>query len=158
MRAKDAISVLPITKLLPLAICLVLVGAVSGCGSAARATTTPKDLTPISQVKSPAVCKNWSKDPSTVIPKGLVPKGRPILAGPVSIGCGVSLGEPIRLVAYVEAIAHGGEQLCYVLEQRRQNATVGGSCLQTDPARTQCRDRCPLIVEATPTLWGKEKS
>jgi hypothetical protein len=158
MRAKDEISVLPIGTLLPLAICLVLVGVVSGCGSAARATTTSKDLTPISQVKSPAVCKNWSKDPSAVIPKDLVPKGRPILAGPVSIGCGVSLGEPIRLVAYVEATAHGGEQFCYVLEQRRQNATVGGSCLQTDPARTQCLGSCPLIVEATPTVWGKEMS
>jgi hypothetical protein len=164
MRAKDEIPAFLI-RALPLAMCLVLVGVVAGCGSAARATitsnaratTASKDLARSSQLKSPPGCKNWSNDPSAVIPTGLVPR-RPILAGPVSSVCGVSVGEPVRLVAYVEATAHGGEQLCYVLEQRSHTASVGGSCIQMVPAMTQCTDSCPLIVEATPTIWGKEAS
>jgi hypothetical protein len=165
MRVKDRASALFIRPLLPLLICLGLVGVVAGCGSAARATPSSTGATATSidfarspDGGSPASCKGWSKDPSSVIPKGLVPKGRPVLAGPVSIGCGVSLGEPVRLVAYVEATAHGGEQLCYVVEQRRRSSTVGGSCIQTNPSIPKCRESCPLIVEATPAVWGKEAS
>jgi len=75
----------------------------------------------------------------------MFPKGQQILVGPIAIGCGKRLGEPIRFIAYVQA-THSGEQLCYELEQPREKAVTGGSCFQTAPSLLICRKDCPLTV------------
>jgi hypothetical protein len=87
--------------------------------------------------------------PRSYFPKSFHPKGQPILVGPIIVGCGRGLDEPVRFTAYVQRTAQGGEQLCYGLEQPRQKAETGGSCFQMDPSLAPCREGCPLIVEAT---------
>lgn len=134
---------------------LVIVAA--GCGVSARASRTgvsahasrtsgaPEQVSDV-----PARCQGESKRHPDNIPKPIAPRDQPILAGPIVVGCGQRLGEPIRFVAYVQATTQHGEQLCYNLEQPRQKAAIGGSCFQTAPALPACEEDCPLTVtEAT---------
>lgn len=158
MNTKPRISGPLARRLLLSMLSLSLLVAVAGCGAAARAIGTSEEVAQSPKVSSSASCKDWPSDLSTVVPKSLVPKERPILAGPINVGCGARLGEPVRFVAYVQATPHGGEQLCYVLEQRGQKAATGGSCLETAPSFFQCKEHCPLIVEATVGKWGREAS
>src|SRR4029077_1512909 len=91
-------------------------------------------------------------------PPGLVPKGQPILAGPIVVGCAKRLGEPIRFIAYTQATSHRGEQLCYVLEQLREKAATGGSCIQIAPSLASCTERCPLTGATIAKPKGRQAS
>lgn len=92
-------------------------------------------------------------------PPGLVPKGQPILAGPIVVGCARRLGEPIRFIAYTQATSDGGEQLCYVLEQLREKVATGGSCIEISPSLAWCTESCPLrVVGVTVAEHGGRQS
>jgi hypothetical protein len=97
-------------------------------------------------LNAPQACLNRR---APEIPPGLVPKGQPILAGPIIVGCAERLGEPVRFVAYTQGTLHDGVQLCYLLEQPRERTASGGSCIPTSPALSWCTEGCPLtVVEA----------
>ena len=131
-----------------IALLLGLAAAVAGCGSSAHATTASGEFRQLSGAKAATDCP--AKARSSYDPRSGALPGQPILAGPVIVGCRSLAGEPVRFIAYVRAEARrSGEQLCWVLEQPRQKAVTGGSCFQVAPTVAQCRNGCPLIVEAT---------
>jgi hypothetical protein len=135
-----------------------LLVAAFGCGvdaKASRPATVPGQR---SAVKPSTRCEGQSNRRPPEFSNGDVPEGQPVLVGPFVVGCGDRLGEPIRFIAYVQATGNGGEQLCYVLEQRHQKAVTGGSCFQTAPSLSLCREDCPLSVEATVARWGTQAS
>lgn len=135
----------------------LLVAAV-GCGVAAKASHPAAVPDQNSAMNLSTRCQNQSDRQPPEFSKGEVPKGQPILVGPIVVGCGKRLGEPIRFIAYVQATGNGGEQLCYALEQKGQKAVTGGSCFQTAPSLVLCREECPLSVEATVARWGRQAS
>jgi hypothetical protein len=143
MNTERHISVLICRILLSAVVFFGLVVAVGGCGSSARATGTSGAPGQEAQIKASTGCGDIH---SNYVPEGLAHVGISVVAGPVIAGCGKRLGEPVRFIAYVQANAHGREQLCYGLEQPRQKTVTGGSCLQTAPSLPMCRERCPLTV------------
>lgn len=128
---------------------LAAVVGIIGCGNIARASRIRGASERYSERSSSSSCPKETNAAAVLGVEDGVPGGQPILAGPIFVGCGVRMGEPVRFLAYVQATGHGGEQLCYVLNQPRQKALTGGSCLQIAPSLPQCRRGCPLtIVEA----------
>jgi hypothetical protein len=119
----------------------VIAGA--GWGSAAQATETSVAGGRRAQINAVSGCGNAH---SSYYPDGLAHVGLSVVAGPIIVGCGKRLGEPVRFIAYVQADARGREQLCYVLEQPHQKIVTGGDCFQTAPSFELCTERCPLSV------------
>ena len=158
MKSHRHISVLIGKNGLLVAFFLGLLVAAVGCGVAAKASHPAADPNQNSAVDLSTRCQNQSNRQPPEFSKADVPKGQPILVGPVVVGCGNRLGEPIRFIAYLQATGNGGEQLCYALDQIRQKAVTGGSCFQTAPSLVLCREECPLSVEATVARWGRQAS
>jgi hypothetical protein len=143
MKTEGHISALIGRKVLMVALFLGLVVATPGCGSSVRATGTSGASGQKAQIKASTGCGDVH---SNYHPEGLAHVGVSVVAGPLIAGCGKRLGGPVRFIAYVQANAHGREQLCYGLEQRRQKTVTGGSCFQTAPSLPMCRELCPLTV------------
>ncbi len=137
---------------------LVLLAAAVGCGVAAKVSHPAAVPDQTSGMNLSTRCQNQSDRQPPEFSNGEVPDGQPILVGPIVVGCGKRLGEPIRFIAYVQATGNGGEQLCYALEQKGQKAVTGGSCFQTAPSLVLCSEECPLSVEATVARWGRQAS
>src|ERR1700744_6261648 len=125
-----------------------------GCGAAAKASYSAADPHRSSAPSHSTRCHGPSDRQPPAFSRGDVPEGQPILVGPIVVGCGTRLGEPIRFIAYVQATRNGGEQLCFVLDQMHQKVLTGGSCFQTASSADLCREEgCPLGVEATVAKW-----
>lgn len=154
MKTTGRISLDAVRRFFGVALLLGLLCVAAGCGSSGLATGSNGAHGQPSALQSGASCSEFGSD-SSYNPRDEAPKGQPIIAGPLTVGCGSRLGEPIRFLAYVQATRNGGEHLCYVLEQKGQKAVTGGSCFQTAPSFDRCREDCPLSVEATVGPWGK---
>src|ERR1700761_4353461 len=158
MKTNRHISVLIGKNVLLVVLLSGLLVAAVGCGVAAEASRPAAEPGQNSAMNLSTRCQTQSDRQPPEFSKDDVPKGQPILVGPVVVGCGKRLGEPIRFIAYVQATGNGGEQLCYVLEQKGQEAGSGGSCFQVAPSLVLCREECPLSVEATVARWGRQAS
>jgi hypothetical protein len=163
VKMQHKVPVLVGRNLLLVILALATIGGVVGCGAAAQATRTSEQTNQNSgQSTQDAVmisnqsCRIGEESHSFKVSKQLVPKNQPILVGPIVVGCAKWSGESVRLVAYVQATAGGGKQLCYVLAQPRRQAASGGSCIQTAPSMAQCRDGCPLTIARVNLGKGKE--
>jgi hypothetical protein len=154
VEAKKRLAAHPGSRLVIAALVLCLVGVAAGCGTSALATGSHGARKQDSARTSPTGCKNGAGGHSDYDPQSVAPNGKPILVGPIVVGCGSGLDEPVRLIAYVQGTSHNGEQLCVVVEQERQKAATGGPCFQTSPSLDVCRGRCPLIVEDTAARSG----
>jgi hypothetical protein len=158
MKTNQRISALAGRELLAAGLLLALLCTVAGCGSSALATGSSEGSRLNPQPPPLASCSDGANSHMSYQPQDVAPKELPILVGPIVVGCGSRLGEPIRFIAYVQATRNGDEQLCYVLEQPRQEAVTGGGCFLTAPSMSRCSEDCPLSVEATVARWGDQAS
>jgi hypothetical protein len=141
-------------RLLIAALLFCLVGVAAGCGTSALATGSRGEPKQHSVRTSATGCRNGTSSHSDYDPQSVAPKEKPILVGPIVVGCESGLDEPVRLIVYVQGTSHNGEQLCVVVEEVRQKVVTGGPCFQTSPSLALCRGGCPLIVEDTSATSG----
>jgi hypothetical protein len=147
MKVKTRFATCTRRKLSVVPVLLGLVLVIVGCGSVAQATRTTYEK---ARHNADGGCQQVRDGHLGQVRNLASPEGQPIVAGPIVVGCSERAGEPVRFIAYVQATANSGKQLCYSLDQTRQKAATGGSCLQLSPSLDRCRESCHLtVVEAT---------